>query len=533
MSKIKKKFLTKNLYVSAAAFIFLSFISFTCFTYVCAGSAAAAAPYNEEISQNPGETAAEAAAQIVAANAAQAAALNASDVSAPDNLYAKYAVLLDADTGRVLYGKNEETAAPMASTTKIMTCILALEYAPSDMKCVTSAYAASMPDVQLNAVCGEIFSLGDLLYSLMLKSHNDTAVIIAENVALNYLYNISSEDYGKTVPSLETLGLTLSDYSFVFDAKSESGSEGASNNMSGSDSGSSSAAGSSSGSEDNSHYILKNLSTDNSKMLVHLFACLMNEKARQLGCQNTYFITPNGLDAQDDTGVHSTTPKDLAVIMSYCIKNTDFLTVTQAKNHSLTSSKISDNGTVSSYKSYSVSNANAFLDMYDNIISGKTGFTGDAGYCYVCAYQCDGRTFVVSLLACGWPNNKSYKWKDAKKLLDYGRANYFPSTILDPDFKIDDVLIEDAIPDTLSLKTVSNEGFTALLSSSDKVNVSVRLKSGLSAPISENEQVGEVCVYINDDKFYSVPIAAANTIRKKTYFFYLKNIINDYLFLDK
>ena len=162
-------------------------------------------------------------------------------------------------------------------------------------------------------------------------------------------------------------------------------------------------------SDDTSHYLLKTLSTENSKMLVHLFASLMNEKARQLGCENTYFITPNGLDAQDETGVHSTTPKDLAVIMSYCIKNTDFLSVTQARNHSFTSSKITDNGSVSSsYKSYSVSNANAFLDMYDNIISGKTGFTGDAGYCYICAYQSDGRTLIVALLSCGWPNSRKY-----------------------------------------------------------------------------------------------------------------------------
>ena len=494
MSKIKKNILTKNLlYVLTALFLcfYTTFVSY---------AACASAGYVSDLQSEQNDL-----------SSVSVLSDSSSNVSMPDSLYAKYAVLLDGDTGRVLYGKNEETAAPMASTTKIMTCILALEYALPEMKCVTSPYAASMPDVQLNAVSGEIFSLNDLLYSLMLKSHNDTAVIIAENVALNYLYNISSEDYAQKVPSLESLGLSADDYSFVSDSLTSE------NN-----------------SDDTSHYLLKTLSTENSKMLVHLFASLMNDKARQLGCENTYFITPNGLDAQDDTGVHSTTPKHLAVIMSYFIKNTDFLSVTQARNHSFTSSKITDNGSVSaSYKSYSVSNANAFLDMYDNIISGKTGFTGDAGYCYICAYQCDGRTFIVALLACGWPNNKNYKWKDAKKLLDYGRANYFPTSILDPDFALEDIQIEDAVPGTLSLKTANNDGFTALLGSNDKVNVSVRLKSGLCAPVLENEQVGEVCVYINDNKFYSVPVIAGNTVRKKTYFFYLKNLINEYLFLDK
>lgn len=75
-----------------------------------------------------------------------------------------------------------------------MTCIVALEYAKENILCTTSAYAASMPDVQLNAVKGEIFSINDLLYSLMLKSHNDTAVIIAENIALHYLYDGDDKD---------------------------------------------------------------------------------------------------------------------------------------------------------------------------------------------------------------------------------------------------------------------------------------------------------------------------------------------------
>lgn len=62
--------------------------------------------------------------------------------------------------------------------------------------------------------------------------------------------------------------------------------------------------------------------------------------------------------------------------------------------------------------------------MMDGAISGKTGFTGDAGYCYVGALQSEGRTFVVALLACGWPNNKNYKWTDTRKLMEYGMAHY-------------------------------------------------------------------------------------------------------------
>ena len=98
-------------------------------------------------------------------------------------LYSKYSVLIDADSGRILSGSNETTAVSMASTTKIMTLIIALENCDKNFVATTSAYAASMPDVQLNAVTGEQFIINDLYYSLMLESHNDSAVIIAENTA--------------------------------------------------------------------------------------------------------------------------------------------------------------------------------------------------------------------------------------------------------------------------------------------------------------------------------------------------------------
>lgn len=97
-------------------------------------------------------------------------------------LNAKSALLLDATSNRVLYEKDGFNELPMASTTKIMTCILALENGNLEDIVTFSQKAASMPDVQLNARAGESFALKDLLYSLMLESHNDTAVAIAEHI---------------------------------------------------------------------------------------------------------------------------------------------------------------------------------------------------------------------------------------------------------------------------------------------------------------------------------------------------------------
>ena len=132
------------------------------------------------------------------------------------------------------------------------------------------------------------------------------------------------------------------------------------------------------------------------------------------------FCYANGLDGEDVGGVHSISAADLAKIMSYCVlrspKAAEFLAITQMPVYSFSDAEGKGN--------FSCSNHNAFLQMMDGAISGKTGFTGDAGYCYVGALQSEDRTFVVALLACGWPNNKNYKWTDTRKLMEYGMAHY-------------------------------------------------------------------------------------------------------------
>lgn len=93
-----------------------------------------------------------------------------------------YACLMDADSHRVLFEKEMFKEVPMASTTKIMTLLVVLENADLSEIVTISKNAARQPDVQLNVNTGEQYKLEDLCYSLMLESHNDTAVAIAEHV---------------------------------------------------------------------------------------------------------------------------------------------------------------------------------------------------------------------------------------------------------------------------------------------------------------------------------------------------------------
>lgn len=378
----------------------------------------------------------------------------------PSQLYAQSAVLMDADSGRILYEKKGTAVLPMASTTKIMTCILTLENADPENMVEVSDYAASMPKVKLYMKKGETYRLKDLLYSLMLESHNDSAVAIAEHI-------------GGSV-------------------------EG--------------------------------------------FADLMNEKAVEIGCKNTYFITPNGLDAQKEiqskdgsaqTVAHSTTAEDLALIMSYCIKKSpkkdEFLEITRAPSHSFSNS----DGT----RSFTCNNHNAFLTMMEGALSGKTGFTGKAGYCYVGALKRDGRTFVVALLACGWPNNKTYKWKDARKLMEYGISNY----------NITDLSSQPVLKEWLKPIPVAGaqtkqlfqeaevevylkeqeDAPTLLMKHDERPNVTCEVKTQLDAPVKKGEKVGKIQYSVDGKLIWERPIYAGKTISKTTYqWFFLKTLQN-------
>ena len=137
---------------------------------------------------------------------------NASKNSAPaelSSLHAKAAILMDGDNQRVLFGKEEEKELPMASTTKIMTCLYAIEHGNLSDKVTFSRKAASAPKVRLGARSGSQFLLSDLLYALMLESYNDVAVAIAEHIGGSveqFCGDMTQEarDYGCYHTSFET-----------------------------------------------------------------------------------------------------------------------------------------------------------------------------------------------------------------------------------------------------------------------------------------------------------------------------------------
>lgn len=376
-----------------------------------------------------------------------------------NELYALSACLMDADSGRVLYDKNADEVRAMASTTKIMTLIVALEYANEDDIVTVSPYAASMPDVQLNIMAGEQYRLGDLYYAMMLESFNDVAVTIAEYIG-------------------ECYALNQDDRTANTDIKARS--------------------------------------YDDSKKYIHTFAKLMNEKAKELGCENTYFITPNGLDAEDENGKHSTTAKELAVIASYAIKNERFNDIIGTRQYSF----CEVNGT----RNCSAYNKDAFLNQMNGAFGIKTGFTGNAGYCFVGALKSDGRTFISVVLGSGWPSNRTYKWKDTRKLMEYGINNFFPRAVFSTIKNYKDVKVKDGMEESTS--TCIKGDLSLILCEADDVRVVYELEDYIDAPVNVGDIVGKAIIYVNGQRMGSFPITAAAAVERANYMWYLKRLLN-------
>lgn len=112
---------------------------------------------------------------------ASAAVPEGFSVSVP-HVHSAAALLMDEMTGEVLYSKNADTVLPMASTTKIMTAIIILERAKLDEQVVVSEYAAGIGEQSLNLSAGEVLTVEQLLYAIMVQSANDAAAALAEHV---------------------------------------------------------------------------------------------------------------------------------------------------------------------------------------------------------------------------------------------------------------------------------------------------------------------------------------------------------------
>ena len=202
-------------------------------------------------------------------------------------------------------------------------------------------------------------------------------------------------------------------------------------------------------------------------------------------------------------------------MMSYCVwkspMKAQFLEITQTRNYTGSS-----NG-----KSYTFSNKNAFLDQMEGVLSGKTGYTAKAGYCYVAAYEENGKRYCVSLLACGWPNNKTYKWSDTRTLFTYGRNHYDKKRVelsqIEKEYQTNGYVVP---PEFKSLNRGENiilygsaKEYEVLISDSEEVKKEILLYKNTELPIKEGQVLGMCKIYVEDMLLDEIELIATDEVR--------------------
>lgn len=350
------------------------------------------------------------------------------------NLHAQSSILMDRTTGRILYGSGEQEIRAMASTTKIMTTIIALENGNLDDMVQVSSKAAAQPKVKLYIKKGEEYRLEDLLYALMLQSSNDVAVAIAEHIG---------------------------------------GS-------------------------------------------VEEFCKMMTDKATELGAFSTQYITPNGLDAKG----HQSTAYDLALISRYALENETFRKIINTPAWQISSTK-------GNARDISLSNKNNFLSGYNGAYGIKTGFTSQAGYCFVGAAKRGDMDLISVVLGSGWYPYRNWKWLDTTKLMNHGFKNYKMTTVLEKNLAYKPVKLVKGMKE--EVPTFIDGELMLPLSELDDIRVEYKMNKSIEAPVFRDSLVGMATVYLNEEVYESYYIRAADTIERQDILFNMNVIIDKWI----
>jgi D-alanyl-D-alanine carboxypeptidase (penicillin-binding protein 5/6) len=353
---------------------------------------------------------------------------NPADLSRPPVLAAPSAILVDADTGQTLWGKNSSVRRYPASTTKILTALLFIEHTqPGDIITCEDPKITQIEPSSLNIKPWEKFTAQDLLYGTLLRSGNDGAVLMAEHVAGT----------------------------------------------------------------------------------VEKFAVLMNARAQQLGATESHWVTPNGLHDPE----HYTTVRDMARIASAAMQNPRFADAVSQPER-----KISR--TIQVHDSLIITKARKYWERFPGADGVKTGFTRQAGHCFVGSATRDGRRLLAVVF-----DAKRSAVNDTVPLLSWGFARYPTVTVarqgaLEPAVAVRGGLAgavatvaqADLKPSYDSLKPEERSAISTEVVSAD-----------VHAPVHKGDVVGQLVARLNGRMVGSVPLLAANDVVRSPLGFFGSN----------
>lgn len=249
------------------------------------------------------------------------------------------------------------------------------------------------------------------------------------------------------------------------------------------------------------------------------FAEIMNNRAKELGFENTHFVTPHGLDADE----HYTTAYELAKLANTALNNETFIKIVGTKNYTVTINGQPKN----------ISNTNELLGNLAGVYGVKTGFTNGANRCLVTSCKRNNLDIICVVLGA---DTKKFRTKDSIKLIEYTFKTFTPVDIqrlVDEKFEewkkenLDCFEIIKGQNQNVELKINPLEFETIPINNNciKDIKIVIDCKQILEAPILENTCLGKIEVYAGNELITSCDILLNCNIQKKNITNYFVEII--------
>ncbi len=238
------------------------------------------------------------------------------------------------------------------------------------------------------------------------------------------------------------------------------------------------------------------------------FVAAMNERARELGCENSNFVNTNGLPAEN----HYSCALDIAIITRELMKHEKIFEYTTIWMDTIR------NG------AFGLANTNKLIRFYKGATGMKTGFTGEAKYCLSGTAERDGMKLIAVVLGA---ETSDKRFAAAKSMLDYGFANY---SVITPEVPtLEPLKINRGKQEYVSLVSEPISILTEK-GNKEKIESLAVINGDITAPIQENTEVGYISYTKNGEEIARSGVYTKESVDAVSYGFLLLNIFKSLLF---
>ena len=228
------------------------------------------------------------------------------------------------------------------------------------------------------------------------------------------------------------------------------------------------------------------------------FVDKMNQRAQELGMNDTHFVNCTGLDDDPGAAEHKTSAHDIALMSRQLLTNHPDI-----KKYTTIWMDSVRNGT------FGLSNTNKLIRFYSGATGLKTGFTRSAGYCLSASAQRDGMELIAVVMGC---ETSQDRFDACRGMLDYGFANY--------------TLYQGQLPESaaVAVRLGKNDSVSAIAGDSgqllvekaqlNQITSEVELESEVTAPVSQGQRLGQMTIRCGEQILAQIPLVAAEPVER-------------------